>query len=185
MKPPKNISRRYPSRRGLAVFEFVLLFPLMIALIMLAIYVGNVSVQQLEYANGLHFETWRQRYDNQPGKIEPLVFTNAKQGEIKAEKSDVIKAGSVYDSWKHEKKTSSKVYANAWSAKSKWNGEGNWSSGSSLGLPSLPSVADESNNQRVFYNQKRGKTYARNNPYYAPTFANTLRNDDYVSPVGN
>ncbi len=187
MKTPKNNSRRYPLRRGLAAFEFIMLFPLMIAMITLVIYVGKVGVQQLNYANDLHFETWRQRYVNQPADIEPLVFANEKQGKIEGGKSEVIKTDLIYDAWKHEKKTSAKVYANSWSANSHWNGESKWATSGGLGGGfggGLTAEDNEKNNQRIFYNQKHNKTYARNLPYYNSTSAMSMRNTDYVSPVG-
>ena len=172
----KGRATRLGAKRGLAALEFVMVLPILVALLVLIFFVGHAGTDQLSLSNELHFQTWRGRVDSQPSDVAPCCFDEKdKVGKLEDRDQGVVKSGTIYDKWNHGTKSTATAYANSWSAASKARG---YDSGWSYRAGATGNAA----NEQVVFCQRDGKLTLANSPKMAPEVSATpVRNNDYVS----
>lgn len=144
----RKLALRSAYRKGFAPLEMAMIFPTMMALIVLILYVGKASVDQLEFRNKIHLTNWQDRYNGKEEGVRPLVFTPG-QGKLEMSDEKTIKTSTIYDKWKHKKSAEDYVFSNSWSMASQNSAaagstlfqdqkNGNNQSNHSVNLPASP-----------------------------------------------
>ena len=89
----RKLALRSAYRKGFAPLEMAMIFPTMMALIVLILYVGKASVDQLEFRNKIHLTNWQERYNGKEEGVRPLVFTPG-QGKLEMSAEDYVFSNS-------------------------------------------------------------------------------------------